>query len=294
MTITKGEYLQAMEAAIARKYDAEKQKIARDNVGNQKSIDYFMGYLNTNNEKRLAVLKSNKEKYRTRLQETAEIFTDAARCAARELSRRVRGQRRLGAAVARLHDRSPAWSNSARPTRPSGSSSTGRRSLNDPVSLSLHEAILNNFNFQYIYDYFFDPDKVKGQPYKPLRSPSFTETAVAGKPSEAATKSAADPTVVFFDDFSSAVVGKKPLNWKSTLDNTGATSVVTELKGLDGHWASMSGFDADAHGHEDPLPRDFEVSYDVVAAQNYTWGAHGLIFKLSGTPAAGKGSRSSA
>ena len=58
--------------------------------------------------------------------------------------------------------------------------------LNDPISLSLHEAILNNVDFQYIYDYFFDPDKVKGQPYKPLRSPSFTETAVAGKPSETA------------------------------------------------------------------------------------------------------------
>jgi hypothetical protein len=26
----------------------------------------------------------------------------------------------------------------------------------------------------------------------------------------------------------------------------------------------------------------------VVAAQNYTWGAHGMIFKLSRTPAAGK------
>ena len=123
--------------------------------------------------------------------------------------------------------------------------------LNDPVSLSLHEAILNNVNFQYIYDYFFDPDKVKGQPYKPLRSPSFTETVVAGKPSEAATKNAADPAVVFFEDFSSSAVGKKPLNWQSTLDNTGASSVVTELKGLDGHWASMGGMRADADGHED-------------------------------------------
>ena len=32
-----------------------------------------------------------------------------------------------------------------------------------------------------------------------------------------------------------------------------------------------------------PLPRDFEVSYDVVAAQNYRWGAKGLTFKLSKT-----------
>ena len=155
--------------------------------------------------------------------------------------------------------------------------------LNDPVNLSLHKAILNNVDFQYIYDYFFDPDKVKGQPYKPLRSPSFTEAAVAGKPSETATKNAADPAVVFFEDFSSSAVGKKPLNWQSTLDNTGASSVVTELKGLDGHWASMAGMQVTPTGMKTPLPRDFEVSYDVVAAQNYRWGAKGLTFKLSKT-----------
>ena len=75
VTVTKGEYLQAMEAAVARKYADETQKIARDNKGNQKSIDYFMGYLNTNHAKRLAALKSNREKYKARLQETAEIWT---------------------------------------------------------------------------------------------------------------------------------------------------------------------------------------------------------------------------
>ena len=59
--ITRGEYLQAVETAIARRYETEKQKIARDNAGNQRSIDYFMGYLNTNNEKRLAVLEATKK-----------------------------------------------------------------------------------------------------------------------------------------------------------------------------------------------------------------------------------------
>ena len=155
--------------------------------------------------------------------------------------------------------------------------------FNDPINLGLHQAILNNVDFQYIYDYFFDPDKVKGQPYKPLRSPSLTEAAVVGKSSAAATKNAADPAVVFFEDFSSSAVGKKPLNWKSTLNNTGASSVVTELKGLDGHWAAMAGMQVTPTGMKTPLPRDFEVSYDVVAEQNYRWGAKGLTFKLSKT-----------
>ena len=30
-----------------------------------------------------------------------------------------------------------------------------------------------------------------------------------------------------------------------------------------------------------PLPRDFTISYDVVAARDYTWGARGLTFRVS-------------
>jgi hypothetical protein len=286
--ITRGEYLQATETAIARVYDAEKQKIARDNVGNQKSIDYFMGYLNTKNDKRAAVLKSNKEKYKDRLQEPAEIFTTQPDAMLENYPDVFEGN---GAGRLKLpvYKVDPVQAALCKTDAPQWIVISWTATLNDPVSRSLHEAILNNLNVQYIYDYFFDPDKVKGQPYKPLRSPSFTEAAVAGKSSEAATKNAADPAVAFFEDFSASAVGKKPLNWKSTLDNTGATSVVTELKGLDGHWASMSGFHLTPTGMKTPLPRDFELSYDVIAAQNYTWGARGLTFKLTGQTAPGTG-----
>jgi hypothetical protein len=73
--ITKGEYLQITEAAMRKTYEAEKKKIYEQNKGNQKSIDYFINYLNDKNEKRILCLKNNKEKYKDRLQETAEIFT---------------------------------------------------------------------------------------------------------------------------------------------------------------------------------------------------------------------------
>jgi hypothetical protein len=160
--------------------------------------------------------------------------------------------------------------------------------LNDPISLSLHQAIQNNFNVQYLYDYFFDPEKVKGQPYKPLRSPAAVEVVTAGKLSEAATR-VPDPAVHFFDDFSSGTVGKKPLNWNSTLDNTGASSVVTTVDGLTGQWASMAGMHITPTGLKTPLPRDFDLSYDVVAAKDYRWGARGLTMRLSKAPAAGAG-----
>ena len=241
-----------------------------------------MGYLNRYHEKRVAVLASNKEKYKSRLQETAEIWTEEPGVLLENYADAFEGngggQRRLP-----VYTIDPRMVELAKADAPQWIIMYWTAHLNEPANLHLHNSIMNNVDFQYIYDYFFDPAKVKGQPYKPLRSPSFTEAAVVGTLSAAATKNAADPGVAFFEDFSSSPVAKKPLNWKSTLDSTGASSVVTELKGLDGHWASMAGYTLTPTQLKTPLPRDFEVSYDVVAAQNYRWGAKGLTFKLSKT-----------
>ena len=49
--ITKGEFLQACEAAIPRYYEEEKRKIYEKEKGNQKSIDYFMKYLDEKKER---------------------------------------------------------------------------------------------------------------------------------------------------------------------------------------------------------------------------------------------------
>jgi hypothetical protein len=280
VTVTKGEYLQAVEAAIARMYDTEKQKIARDNKGNQRSIDYFMGYLNANHEKRVAVVRSNKEKYKNRLQETAQIWQTDPNMLLENVPDVFEGN---GGTPRKLtvYTIDPRVIELCKTDAPQWIVIYWTAHLNDPINLGLHQAILNNVDFQYIYDYFFDPAKVQGQPYKPLRSPAVTETVVAATPSGAAAKSAADPSVHFFDDFSTGTVGKKPLNWKSTLDNTGASSVVSELKGLDGHWASMAGMQIAPTAMKTPLPRDFDLSYDVIAAQDYRWGAKGLTLKLS-------------
>jgi len=150
--------------------------------------------------------------------------------------------------------------------------------LNDPISNRLHDAILSQFNLEYLYNRFFYPEKVKGLPYAPLR-PARAETA-AIEASAASRKIAADPGVYFFEDFSGTPIGKPALNWHSNLDNTGAKSVVVELKGLEGHWASLSGFSITPQ-LEGPLPRDFTVSYELVAARDYTWGARGMTFRLS-------------
>ena len=42
---------------------------------------------------------------------------------------------------------------------------------NDPTGLHMHQSILDNFNFDYLYKYVFAPEKVKGISYKPLHNP---------------------------------------------------------------------------------------------------------------------------
>jgi len=157
---------------------------------------------------------------------------------------------------------------------------------NSAYYLHLHESILNNFNFKYAYDYFFNSEKVKGQPYKPLRSPTYKEAVVASEGSEAAKKNTADKNVHYFEDFSTTAVGKKPIGWQSTFA-LGTTTVITKLDGLDGNWATMANYIIKPTQLKTPLPQNFTLSYEIVAAQNFTWGAKALTFKLSKEVSAG-------
>ena len=152
---------------------------------------------------------------------------------------------------------------------------------NEPFNLHLHESILNNFNFDYVYNFFFNPEKVKGQTYKPLRSPSFKETVVATEASEMSKKIAADKNVFFFDDFSTTARGKKPTGWEAKFANGGTTAIVKNPDGLYGSWVELRGHYIKAALKQKPLPQNFTLTYDLAAAQNFTWGAKGLTMQLS-------------
>ncbi|MBC7866648.1 MAG: hypothetical protein H7X88_03850 [Gloeobacteraceae cyanobacterium ES-bin-316] len=152
---------------------------------------------------------------------------------------------------------------------------------NQPYYLHLHESILNNFNFDYVYKFFFEPEKVKGQAYKPLRSPSLKEAVVITEASETNKKITADKTVFFFEDFSTTAPGKKPIGWQAKFANSGTTGVVTNPDGLDGNWVELRGHYINATLLKKPLPQNFTLSYELVAAQNFTWGAKGLTMQLS-------------
>ncbi|MEQ1799500.1 MAG: hypothetical protein ABL872_16210, partial [Lacibacter sp.] len=150
-----------------------------------------------------------------------------------------------------------------------------------PYFLHLHESILNNFNFDFVYNYFFNPEKIKGQTYKPLRSPSFKEAVVIKEASETSKKISTDKNIFFFEDFSTTTVGKTPIGWKSNIGSGGNGSVITNLDGLAGSWAIVADYTITPAQIKKPLPQNFTLSFDVVVAQNFTWGAKRLHFKLA-------------
>jgi hypothetical protein len=281
INITKGEYLQIIASTITREYEKEKKKIYEQNAGDQKGIDYFMKYLNDRNEKRLAAFNNNKEKYKNRLQETAEIYTDQPDIFLEQYPDVFEGNggRALKLPIYKID---PAIAELCKTDKPQWIRISWSGEINDPAGKYHHESIINNFDFAYVYNFFFDPVKVKGQPYKPLHSPQYKEVVVASEASPASKKIALDKDTYFFEDFSTSPVGKKPIGWNTRLAPDGTTSTITKLDGLDGNWALMAGnYSLATTQLKKPFPQNFTLSYELIASQNFTWGAKGLTFQLS-------------
>ena len=284
--LTKGEYLQLLEAAMPTVYEREKKKIYEANAGNQRSIDYFIKYLDDKNKKRSDNLEKTKEKYKNRLSETAlinaqpsvqdldngrDVFSNGYLSDQASTSGRVP-----------VYKIDPVMAELCKTDKPQWILIGWEWAPNNPTEKHLHESIINNFNFDYVYKFFFDPEKVKGQLYKPLRSPAYKEAVVITEASETSKNNKADKNIFFFEDFTTTSVGKIPIGWKSKLNSDGNACTVKTLEGETGNWVEIKGNEALAPTQiKKPFPQNFTLTYDLIVPQNFTWGAKGLALQLS-------------
>ncbi len=278
--LTKREYLQLLEAAIARIYQEEKKKIYTENKDNQKSIDYFMKYLDEKNDKRMARLNNNKEKYKDRLLETAETFAAQPDTKLENFSDVFEGNGVAGIKYP-VYKLDPAMVEMCKKDKPQWLLMGWNWNPHNPKEKHLHESIINNFNFEYVYNFFFYPEKVKGQTYKPLRSPVLKEVVTVEEKSEEGMKAALDKSVYYFEDFSTTGVGEKPIGWYEKETNRGVKSVIAKVEGTSNKWAVLAGNQLIPNNLKKPLPQNFTLSYDVIVPENFTWGAKGLVLRLS-------------
>lgn len=143
----------------------------------------------------------------------------------------------------------------------------------------LYRAISEHFNFEYVYNYFFDPGKVKGQPYRPVNEELLKKTLAdyskrAYWKNTAATSASLPAGVLFLDDFSVNEPGARPAGWY--FSSYGKASQVTTVKNLPGKWLQLGvNNKVDPTALPKPLPENFSLEYDMAtdAFSNRTGGA---------------------
>ena len=286
--VTLGEVLRIAEEVIPIHWEIEKQKIVEKTRSNQKDYDYYTKYEMNKIEKAKITLAKLKEKYKNRINEPAylhntgfelidltngyDIFTGY----------QVEEQGFLIKKTNPVYKVDPAVQALCKTDKPQWIYMYWTGAINDPLEKHMHESIINNFNFDYVYNFFFDPEKVKSQPYKPLRLPAYKEALVIKEPSEVSKKNTTDKTIFFFEDFSTSGVGKNPIGWKSKLNSDGKSVSISKIDGEPGNWVEVKGNEALTPTQiKKPFPQNFTLSYELVVPQNFTWGAKGLAFQLS-------------
>ena len=153
-------------------------------------------------------------------------------------------------------------------------------SLTEPYMYFRHEAILNNFNFEYVYNFFFDPEKVKNIPYRPLHSPDYGKEQVLQESSGELKKVVPNSNTWFFDDFSANGINQKPAGWYAPLGN-GIFASVKTVDGEDGNWVQLKGNYISAKTLKKPLPQNFTCTFDLIAPKDFTWGGKAFEVMLA-------------
>jgi hypothetical protein len=159
----------------------------------------------------------------------------------------------------------------------------------------LYTALTENFNYDYVYNYFFDPEKVKGIPYKPANEEQLSArlnnyrkrntTAITPVGNQVSSAS----NTFFFDDFSSSPEGGAPANW--FFKKYGKHASVTMLANQTGKWLKL-GYNVPVNPTllKKPIPENFTLEYDMITDGDFdtrTGGAVRLVLNTRGAGAEG-------
>lgn len=130
-------------------------------------------------------------------------------------------------------------------------------------------AMTENINYAYIYDYFFDPEKVKGKSYTPANAEQLAARLDAYRKKNKSNITAAadtrgwDAHTHFADDFSSSSPGGEPANWY--FSKVGEHCHISSVKGQSGNWLQL-GYNNETVPSllKKPFPQNFTLEFDLV------------------------------
>jgi hypothetical protein len=271
--VTIGEYLQLAEKAFDGELEKEKERI--NNLWeDQKTRDkVLLIYMEKSDARYKNTVKQLREKYQDKLQDQAILRDMQPRAhdfygdvdpfkidaMAQKLKHYYPVYKLEPGVIEKCFSDQPQWIaiSFAYKTKEDGNQ-----------EYEMYQSVTENFNYEYAWNYFFDPEKVKGKPYKPANEEQMNArlNGYRGKSSgqkPAATSQASLPANVYFmDDFSGNADGSKPEGWY--FSSAGKHSTVTSIKDIAGKWVQL-GYNNDLSSikMKKPLPENFILEYDV-------------------------------
>jgi hypothetical protein len=284
--VTRGEFIQKLEERIPEWYVEEKNKINEDLVRDPKSVPYRLKGLDEMLDRARINLAKLKEKYKTSLQVITEV--QPGNISMSDMTSSINSKDwdffdnpfRQSFPVYKHNSNAVSMSKTATPQWVVISWDAEGVLTSTPSGTHMHQSILNNFNFDYAYNYFFHSEKIKGIPYKPLQSPTYEEKIIPTEKSSAATAMGTDASVLFFEDFSTTPIGKKPVGWLATLNERGKPALVSKAGNEKENWIELTGHNFHTTNFNKLLPQNFTMSFDVCVKKNFHWGTPGLELNL--------------
>lgn len=147
----------------------------------------------------------------------------------------------------------------------------------------IFKAMTGNFNYQYVYEYFFNPEKVKGVAYQPKQIVTLADALarIEARESKAGKTKTYAEGVHFMEDFADAQSGAMPAGWTSRQNNRGFT--IETPPGESGKWLYMdSGSDLLPSSMKKPLPANFTMEFDLACTDYTNRTGRTVTLKLSG------------
>ncbi|OIN57876.1 hypothetical protein [Arsenicibacter rosenii] len=283
--VTKGEFLDRALASM----DGVLEKIRKDETerwrDRPENVPSVMKLKTEEVDKIRANIRSLQDKYRSRLNEPArvtnaqfdwrqittgswDVFTNAPNSSYYPVYK-------IGAeTITKMRGAEPVWIAAIFPYH---TKNDGNKNY------EMYAAMTRNINYEYIYNYFFAPDQVKGKSYSPANEAELKARLEAYGKRNAYTGSA-PPTpanlpanVHFQETFSKDAVGSEPADWYYY--RTGSTPfAVTNLPGTSGNWLKMGvGRSIKPMYLKAPLPKNFTLEYDVATDNGFSGRTGGAV-----------------
>ena len=281
--VSKVELLQLAEDAVGRQLQAEKEDVENKWPGNIKAQQEAFEYRKIKIEKYRVNIKQLREKHKNTLNEPAVLSTMQPAIYSFEInpdpfviSRNEETSKQYfpvykiePVVLEKCKTDQPQWIAVSFPytTKEDGNQ-----------EYEMYRSLTEHFNYQYVQDYFFNPEKVKAVVYKPANQELLNETLNnyrrKGYSKSSAPVTALPANVYFMDDFTGNADGGKPAGW--FFSTSGKHSMVTTIKNKPGMWVQL-GYNNPLSSNfmKKPLPENFILEYDLVTDGEFSSGSGG-------------------